>query len=140
MRNGDWREILYGCRKLSEARAEHSRALASLSSATESGEAAKAAAAERLKRFNLLNSQFKKREAVLQRELEQAQVTPPPSLPNSGLGLNTLCTAHQGFQSRSQLFFPSTMSITPLSAAVHSRIQHSAFMMGHGHGAFTTEV
>ena len=62
------------CRKLSEAQAEHKRALASLATASESAESAKAAASERLKRFNLLNSQFKKREAALQAQVAEAQV------------------------------------------------------------------
>jgi len=52
---------------------EHSRALASLAAAAEAAEAAKVAAGERLKRFNLLNSQFKKREAGLQQQVQEAQ-------------------------------------------------------------------
>jgi hypothetical protein len=60
-------------RELSESRAEHSKAVSGLAAAAESMDATKASAGERLKRFNLINSQFKKREAGLQQQLQEAQ-------------------------------------------------------------------
>lgn len=62
-------QILSICRRLQEAQAEHARTSASLDSAAEAAEASKAAAVERQKRFSLLNSQFKKREQALQKQL-----------------------------------------------------------------------
>ena len=60
-------------RKLEESRTKQAALSASLASAAQSAEASKAAAAERQKRFNLLNSQFKKREAGLQERLTEQQ-------------------------------------------------------------------
>lgn len=58
-------------RKLEESKAESARASSMLQGAIETAEASKAAATERQKRFNLLNSQFKKREASLQKLVEE---------------------------------------------------------------------
>ena len=59
------------CRKLKEAQAEHASISASLAAASEATELSKAAAAERQKRFALLNTQFKKREQALQKQVEE---------------------------------------------------------------------
>ena len=66
-------ENCLNCRQLKELEQQRAKLTESLLAAEKASEEAKGAAAERQKRFNLLNLQFRKREAEMQSKIADAQ-------------------------------------------------------------------
>ena len=97
------------CRSLQESQAEHASISASLASANSAAEASKAAAAERQKRFSLLNSQFKRQEQALLKQLADEQVA-GASAKAEVQKLNSQQGSHEKVCPRKLLFSLSALS------------------------------